>query len=322
MVIKSQSKYIGVGTTILTILALLGWFNNSDHFETQWEGDSICAGTYEEPCEWNYNITLTTINYYYIRNNEGTEFNFIPDVKEFYNCKKDGRMKAVWRADRELAPCGIGWREFDWKTPLTSKYKYVNKFYKNKKQEFKIVVFKNNPEDVIKFGGEITKDEFDPYFYGIEDKIFIEEIEIKPNIFRIDRCENKSKTKYLTCFNNYTNYYNSTFINNKTGINESIIDSISSSIPYDCNPYVIYYKDNCKTIGVRNLVDKLNCPYNFRCDVIKDVFWMLSCADGDCNFDATQHLSKGWTRVPVSIYDIKEIKLYSHKDLTASIEKI
>ncbi len=162
----SQSKYIGAGTTIVTILALLGWFNYSDHFETQWEGDKYCAGTYEDPCEWNYNITLTTTQYYYIYNKDAIDLVFLPDVKQVVHCKKDGRMRFERHKDREQHPCGLGWREFDWKTPLTSRYKYINKFYKGKKQEFKIVVFKHNPEDEIKFGGEITKDEFDPFFYG------------------------------------------------------------------------------------------------------------------------------------------------------------
>ncbi len=161
----AYTKYIGYGGTA-TLLLLIAWFVGSAHFLVEYEGDKTCDGTYSDPCEWKYNITLITIQTYYIQNQNLIELVFLPGVKGVYNCKKDGRMTASWRANRELAPCGIGYREFGWKTPLTSRYKYINKFYKNKKQEFKIVVFKFNPEDDIKFGGEITKDEFDPYFYG------------------------------------------------------------------------------------------------------------------------------------------------------------
>lgn len=171
----SGSKYITA--TFVSIIVLLSWFMYSDHFDVEINlNDITCRGDYSEPCEVPYNITLIDLPYFYIRNSQSIELDFSPDVKDFYSCKKDGRMKASWRNDRKLAPCGIGWREFDWKTPLTSKYKYINKFYKNKKQEFKLVVFKFHPTDEIKWGGKITGEEFDPIFYGIEG-ISIEEIQ-------------------------------------------------------------------------------------------------------------------------------------------------
>ncbi|MAF50805.1 MAG: hypothetical protein CMH64_01815 [Nanoarchaeota archaeon] len=160
----AYTKYIGYGGTA-TLLLLIGWFVASSHFAVEMEGDKYCAGTYLDPCEWGYNITLTTVGTYYIQNKDSVDIVFLPDVKEAFHCKRDGRMTSAKRANREEYPCGIGWREFDWKTPLTKKYNYINKFYKNKKQEFKIVVFKHNSIDVIKFGGTVTKDDFDPYFY-------------------------------------------------------------------------------------------------------------------------------------------------------------
>lgn len=154
----SGNKYIYSGGTIVTIILLLSWFVNSDHFDTEIDlSDRVCAGNFKDPCEISYNITLVTLRYFYIRNNEAISLDFSPDVKAFYSCKKDGRMKALWRADRSLAPCGIGYREFDWKTPLTSRYKYINKFYKGKKQEFKLVVFKFNPTDEIVWGMELKR---------------------------------------------------------------------------------------------------------------------------------------------------------------------
>ncbi len=127
--VSSRTKYIGTGLTT-SLIGLLLWFSLSYHFDLEIDGDKICAGTYENPCEASYNITLTNplINTFYIQNKERVQIDFIPNVKASYSCKKDGRMTASWRADRELAPCGIGWREFDWKTPLTSRYSYINKF--------------------------------------------------------------------------------------------------------------------------------------------------------------------------------------------------
>ena len=207
---KSRTKYIGTAGTA-TLLLLIAWFVGSAHFLTELEGDSTCAGTYLEPCEWHYNITLVTVQTYYIQNKNAVNLVFLPEVKEVYHCKKDGRYSASWRADRELAPCGIGWKEFDWKTPLTSKYKYINKFYKNKKQEFKIVVFKHNPEDKIKFGGEITKSEFDPYFFG------------KFNITKLCKWRTETQDIFGDCiyYNNYTDCLNTSGINTSCSLKQT-----------------------------------------------------------------------------------------------------
>lgn len=219
----AYTKYIGTGGTA-TLLLLIGWFIASSHFDVQYEGDKFCDGTYLDPCEWNYNITLTTVSTYYIQNKNAIDIVFMPDVKEVVHCKKDGRMTANWRADREQAPCGIGWREFDWKTPLTKKYKYVNKFYKNKKQEFKIVVFKNNPDDIIKFGGVITKDDFDPYFYADKEKIEVTQL-----------CQ--------WSYKNESTYGNITY--DKTCLNNSFTYTYNGSTAY-CNE-VTTYDRTCPT---------------------------------------------------------------------------
>ena len=311
----AKAKYITFGT----ILLLIGWFINSNYFDVQYEGDKTCAGTYLDPCEWKYNITLNTVPTYYIYNRDAINLVFLPEVKEVVNCKKDGRYRSLSRANREEYPCGIGWREFDWKAPLTPKYKYVNKFYKGKKQEFKIVVFKFNPEDEIKFGGEITKDEFDPFFYGVSSS---EETEIQPNIFKIERCENRSRTEYQTCFNNYIHYHNYTFINNKTGINESRTELINISESYECKPYVVYYKANCKTIGIRNLNIKLTCPPNHCCHVVGNEFCILDENDGDCNYNAKENKGWGWSFKCISIYELREVKISDYKKITVKVETI
>ena len=164
---KTRTKYIGTGATV-SLVGLLIWFALSYNFDFELDGDLVCAGDYEDICEPHYNITLTNplLKNYYIYNKNRVNLGFIPDVKASYNCKKDGRMTASWRADRRLAPCGIGWREFDWKTPLTSKYNYIEKFTRNKKHEYKVVIFKHHPNDKIKWGGNILKEDVDPILYG------------------------------------------------------------------------------------------------------------------------------------------------------------
>ncbi len=290
-------KYIGYGGTA-TLLLLIAWFVGSAHFLVEYEGDKTCAGTYQDPCEWNYNITLIDIQYWYIWNKDAIDLVFLPDVKAVVHCKKDGRYSASWRADRSLAPCGIGWREFDWKTPLTSKYKYINKFYKNKKQEFKIVVFKFNPEDEIKFGGEITKDEFDPYFLpkGISYEI-------------IQDCETKYKTEYDTCTET---------IYSKVKGNESNFYIRE----YNCNPHQVSYLVNCKTIGIKTNEIKITCPPNTRCDVIGTEWCMLDGGDGDCNYNAKQFLWLGWSRSCTDVKDLNQGMKISVSDFKKSIVRV
>ncbi len=157
-----RTKYIGTKTT-LTVIGFILWVFINQHFAVEVSGDVACDGTFENPCEASYNIT--SLNHtWYIYNKDRVKLNFIPDVKASYSCKKDGRYAAAWRADRSLAPCGIGWREFNWNVPLTERYSYIEKFTKGKKHEYKLVVFKFNPEDRIKWGGRITGEDIDPVF--------------------------------------------------------------------------------------------------------------------------------------------------------------
>ena len=300
----SYTKYIGTAGTA-TLILLIAWFVGSTHFLVEYEGDKTCAGTYLDPCEWKYNITLTTVQTYYIQNKEAIDLVFLPNVKEVYHCKKDGRMTASWRADRDLAPCGIGWREFDWKTPLTSRYKYINKFYKNKKQEFKIVVFKFNPSDVIKFGGEITKEEFDPYFLSVEDYTLIKD------------CEEATKTEYGTCTKKVVSHIH---YDNKSMTEKTIYRNES----YRCNPHPVTYQVNCKTIGIKTDKVKINCPEDHRCDLIEEEFCILDCNDGDCNYNAKQNKGKGWSSICVDINNLREetIKISNFKNTFARVEKI
>ena len=160
---SSKSKYIGGGATI-GILGLLSWFILSGSFAVQLEGDVQCAGTYENPCDWHFNITGKDTLPYYIYNKNAVALKFEPDVKQYFLCKKDGRYSGKARENRVKYPCGVGYREFYWIESLTAQYSYVEKFTKNEKKEYKLVVLKNNPTDKIKFGGSLPGMEFDPFF--------------------------------------------------------------------------------------------------------------------------------------------------------------
>lgn len=219
---ETRTKYVGIGTSILTIIALLGWFSNSPYFEQELSGDVKCDGTFEDPCEWHYNVTLRELDAYYIQNRNHTNLVFFPDVKSAYNCKRDNRFSSVSRTDRSKYPCGIGWREFNWSEPLTDKYGYVNKFVKGVKQEFKIVVFKHNPSDKIKFGGEIFNNNFDPYFLpkGGEWEYIKSCIETKPayseKVDTYGTCYQNHSTSFVYYINGTKNSQETRFLNTTT----------------------------------------------------------------------------------------------------------
>src|SRR3990167_8070127 len=191
---KSATKYLTGG--IGGLIGLVIFFYFSSHFFTQLEGDVACAGTYENICEWHYNVTLNSSVYkpFYIYNKE-VNLNFVPEMKKVWHCKKDGRYK---NTDRLEHPCGAGYREFNWSTPLTKKYAYIEKFEKGDKHEYKIVALKYNPSDEIKFGGKITGNEFDPKFLA--------DIKIIP----IETCTKTTTAESVPIYEDYVDLINHT----------------------------------------------------------------------------------------------------------------
>lgn len=160
--VSSKTKYIGTGATV-GILGLLGWFVLTGIFQVQMEGDIKCDGTFQDICDWHFNITNTGVTPYYLYNKNAVALTFEPDVKQFWLCKKDGRYSGKARENRELYPCGVGYKEFWWNESLTSSASYVEKFSKGDKKEYKIAILKHNPKDKIKFGGNLAVEEFDPF---------------------------------------------------------------------------------------------------------------------------------------------------------------
>lgn len=210
--VTSKTKLIGTGATI-GILGLLSWFIATGVFQVQMEGDIKCDGTFEDMCDWHFNITNTGVAPYYIYNKNAIALTFEPQVKQFWLCKKDGRYSGKAREDREKYPCGVGYREFFWNESLTSKYSYVEKFSKGDKKEYKVAILKHNPNDKVKFGGNLAVQEFDPFLLPREDWEYIQECKTKKPAY--------TKTEQTIGLCSRIDYINSTIINNATGINST-----------------------------------------------------------------------------------------------------
>jgi len=257
----TRTKYITASIISAGIIGLVTWFFISSHFTVQLGGDVVCAGTFKDPCEWQYNITLTSaLKAFYIRHNDAVDLIFLPDVKAAYNCKRDGRFRAAKRANREEYPCGIGWREFTWRDPLTERYKYIEKFTRNKKHEYKLVVFKHNPSDEIKFGGSITKEEFDPKFLPpdsikkVEECKTTQEVVEKPlnipvEIF-VDKTVCSDEPINLSCSTSLSHSY---IVKRYFGtFTDYINTTICKTVGFDINGKLLnYYNEgwNCKRTG-------------------------------------------------------------------------
>ena len=165
----SKSKYIGYGTSILTISALIVWFMLSPDFQVEYSGDIECLGTLEEPCISFINVTFTPQNpiykYFYVYNRDGVKLDFSPDITQYALCKPDGRYKKERSLDNL---CGPGYREI-FTQPYYYKYSYYYKFYKNQKEEWMLVGLKNNPTDKVKWGMNAVDTYIDPVWDSKEE---------------------------------------------------------------------------------------------------------------------------------------------------------
>lgn len=298
----ARTKYIGTGATV-TIIGLIIWFFASSHFDLQVDGDIVCLGTFEEPCEAYFNVTSDIT--YYLYNKESVNLNFIPNVKDSYTCKRDGRYSSKVRLDREIYPCGVSWREFNFKDPLTDRYKYVEKFQRNKKKEYKLVVFKFNPEDEIKWGGKITGEDIDPKFLAPYNTLIV--------------CDTKTTTKIIRtsekCLSRVIYYHNFTFINNISSINETKQEIRYLNSTFTCNQKevveFINESVNCRTVGISNNKIQALCPENHKCGVIGRDFCILDLSDGDYNIDLIEAIKEEkWSS---DCFPINELRTGNYK---------
>ena len=303
---KQATKYLTGG--IGGLIGLVVFFYFSSHFSAQLEGDVICAGTYGNICEWHYNVTLNSSVYnpFYIYN-KGVDLNFVPEMKKVWHCKKDGRYK---NTDRLEHPCGAGWREFNWSTPLTKKYAYIEKFVKGNKHEYKIAALKFNPSDEIKFGGRITGNEFDPKFLAdfivIKDcktttEIITRQIEETEIIFNQNSTFCSDFPINKTC--KQVSLGNSTHRFSIGNYLDFINITICEDIGYSFNNKKFYWKDDWKKCVVLN--NQIMC----------EVFHQ-SNADGVCQSgEGCVYINYGGEEVKSTISKTNAVKEYSKEML-------
>lgn len=185
----TKSKIIGIGTGILTVVALLGWFVSSPDFKVQVSGDIFCASK----CVSYFNITFVPVNplykNFYLYNPGGVRLGFTPEIKDYAICKPDKRCKSC-------GDCPSGWREVDFTKPQTNTSNYVYNFPKGIKQEFMIIGTKD-PFQTVKWSLNAVTKNIDPVWIGNS---------------KDETC--KTKIIYDTCID----YINTTieYIDNKT----------------------------------------------------------------------------------------------------------
>ena len=155
MAIKSQYKYIGAGTLILSISLLLGWFASRSDFKVDFSPNITCSGECLNPsdsdCIGYFNITSLSKRFY-IRNkgNLNLPFTEPEKVKSFQVYRADLRFKSD-NPNR--------WKEFDFSKKTTLEV--------NKTNEFRLNLCKNNPSDDIKWGSSGFNFNEDPVFFGV-----------------------------------------------------------------------------------------------------------------------------------------------------------
>ncbi len=280
--VKTRTKYIGIGTTILSIGLLLGWFINSDNFDVEVSGDITCATS----CTSFFNITSKYYNYY-LYNKEGIKLDFIPEIKDYAICKPDKRCKSC-------GGCPAGWREIDFTTPYTSRYKYVYKFYKGKKETFMIIGTKQT-EQTVKWGLNAINVYEDPIWHGI-------------NITEL--CDWKINREDV--YGNCIYYTNSTFCIDEPS--NLTCDIITKSSTYRCKvgerevrtcANVIGYQINNKKISFSEC--GINCKRN------KNIISCDMCAgeDGvvDANCDGILQSGESGFKVDISKLNWNNLKI-------------
>ena len=170
--------YLGIGATIIGLLAILasmlGVSINSD-------GDKICDGTIEDPCISYFNVTNWNYRSKYIYNYDNVQMDFSPEIKSY---KLYVKYYGRWRFTNFTMATRLG------NIPESRKYVFVFPRYSTK--EFKLVGYKNDPLDTIKWGFGVDKSYLDPTWHSI-------------NISKIKgNCVNHTQNTYHIVTYNYT----------------------------------------------------------------------------------------------------------------------
>jgi len=123
-------------------------------------GDITCAGTEEDPCVSYFDAVNPTAKSFYIYNYEDVYLRFSPTIK---NYKLYVKYYDKWHYTNFTKETRFG------NIPDNRKYSFVFPRYSTK--HFKLVGYKNNPTDDVKWTVGVTdKAELDPLWKGIEEK--------------------------------------------------------------------------------------------------------------------------------------------------------
>jgi len=158
--IKAWAKKAGITGVSLVGLIFMYMIAVGAISNVSYSGDSICAGTPEDPCYAFINFTANEDIFLYPVDYDpwgrDTLFNFDPNVKS-------------WKLERSW---GEGWREIPLNKTCTGtwcggKYgttdnKYSYAFRDGRDYQIRITAYKNSPYDTIKWGAFSGVDEIDP----------------------------------------------------------------------------------------------------------------------------------------------------------------
>jgi len=145
--------FTGFGIVFLTLMYLQAMGGIE---VTGYSGDVVCAGTEANPCYAYVNFTATKDIYIYPMDYDpwgrNTPFNFSSGLK-------DWKLQRSW---------GSGWRTIDLNSTWNKNTKYAVKFTAGQSYELRIIGYKHNPFEDIKWGfGPI-----DPTWKGVKEKEF------------------------------------------------------------------------------------------------------------------------------------------------------
>lgn len=145
---KYKRIYTIVGMTLLSIFIIL----QSIGVQITSDGDKICKGSLDDPCISYIKVYNPTAKSIYIYNYDEVKFDFSPEIKEY---KLYVKYYGKWRFTNFTMETRLG------NIPKDRKYIFVFPRYSTK--EFKLVGYKKNPFDKVKWGvGILDEDRLDP----------------------------------------------------------------------------------------------------------------------------------------------------------------
>jgi len=246
---KITSGSIAAGTLIGGIflyLSMIGAINVLGY-----SGDMRCAGTIEDPCYAFINFTANEDIFIYPIDYDpwgrDTPFEFDPNVKSWILQRSWGTS---WRTIPLNKSCTGTWCGL---SDSKDTRIFSVAFREGRSYQIRIVAYKNNPSDTIKWG---AFDEIDPTWLPIEEE---------KDIYNIQECYTKfwntSKNIYIDCVKNYTCspenkscdgtvYYNSSCFdkteitqhNETTCIDAGKVNILGNVMEYD-NAFCLYHED-------------------------------------------------------------------------------